>query len=187
VSCLRKEYWTANTSGWTIGQRLPVLPNSAYEALHSLHSTAQLLIQHDSRKGELLFIYKLPTSRIFLGRNAFSAVNTELLTRQGSYEIQYFKIYINYIIINYIKLKTELCGISPWANYTDRANAACRRKLVTAFADRGCHVVSVTDPYGPYSWFSRPEPLFCLSSSSSIVLTRMSRPRSRRTTSQKIW
>jgi hypothetical protein len=37
-----------------------------------------------------------------------------------------------------------LRGLSPQANYTDRATA----KLVLTFADRECHVVSVTDPYG---------------------------------------
>jgi hypothetical protein len=39
--------------------------------------------------------------------------------------------------------KTKLHGLSPRANYTDRATATCRRS-----ADRGCHMVSVTDPYG---------------------------------------
>jgi hypothetical protein len=39
----------------------------------------------------------------------------------------------------------------------------------------------------PYSRISRPEPLLSLSSSSSVVLTRLSGPRSRPTTSQKIW
>jgi hypothetical protein len=34
------------------------------------------------------------------------------------------------------------------ANYTDRAIATCRRKLVSTFADRVCHVVNVTDSYG---------------------------------------
>jgi hypothetical protein len=34
----------------------------------------------------------------------------------------------------------KLRDLSPRANYTDRATAA--------FAGRGCHVVSVTDPYG---------------------------------------
>jgi hypothetical protein len=38
--------------------------------------------------------------------------------------------------------KTKLRGLSPWANYTDRA------KLVPTFANRGCHMVSVTDPSG---------------------------------------
>jgi hypothetical protein len=37
------------------------------------------------------------------------------------------------------------------------------------------------------SRFSRPDPLFFLSSSSSIVLTRLSGPRSRPTASQKLW
>jgi hypothetical protein len=60
-------------------------------------------------------------------------------------------------------------------------------KLVSILAHRGCHVVSVTDPLRPYSRFSRPEPLLFLPSSSSIVLTRLSGPRSRPTTSQKIW
>jgi hypothetical protein len=39
----------------------------------------------------------------------------------------------------------------------------------------------------PYSRLSRPDPLLFLPSSSSVVLTRMSGPRSRPTTSQKIW
>jgi hypothetical protein len=39
--------------------------------------------------------------------------------------------------------KTKLCGFSPQANYTDRA-----AKLVPTFADRGCRVVSATDPHG---------------------------------------
>jgi hypothetical protein len=46
-------------------------------------------------------------------------------------------------------------------------------------------VVSVTDPLRLYSRISSPEPLFFLSSSSSIVLTRLSGPGSRPTTSQK--
>jgi hypothetical protein len=42
------------------------------------------------------------------------------------------------------KLKKKLNSLSPRANYTDRATAASR----STFADKGCHVVSVTDPYG---------------------------------------
>jgi hypothetical protein len=37
-------------------------------------------------------------------------------------------------------------------------------------------VVSAIEPLRPYSRFSRPEPLLCLSSSSSVVLTRLSGP-----------
>jgi hypothetical protein len=39
----------------------------------------------------------------------------------------------------------KLRGISPRANHTDRATAACREKLVPTFADRRRHVVSVMD------------------------------------------
>jgi hypothetical protein len=39
----------------------------------------------------------------------------------------------------------------------------------------------------PYSRFARPDPLLFLPSTSTIVLTKLSRPRSRPTTSQKIW
>jgi hypothetical protein len=46
------------------------------------------------------------------------------------------------------KTKTKLHGLSPRANYTDRATAACRRSECQLFADRGCHLVSVTGPYG---------------------------------------
>jgi hypothetical protein len=48
---------------------------------------------------------------------------------------------------------------------------------------RGQHNGSVR----PYFLFSRPEPLFSLSSNSSVVLTRLSGLRSRPTTSQRIW
>jgi hypothetical protein len=41
----------------------------------------------------------------------------------------------------------RLHGLSPRANYTDREIAAYRRSDCQLFADRGWHVVSVTDPY----------------------------------------
>jgi hypothetical protein len=44
--------------------------------------------------------------------------------------------------------QTKPHGLSPRANYTDRATAACRRSDCQLFADRECHVVRVTDPYG---------------------------------------
>jgi hypothetical protein len=42
----------------------------------------------------------------------------------------------------------KLHGLSPRANYTDRATAACRRSDCQLLRIEGCHVVSVTDPYG---------------------------------------
>jgi hypothetical protein len=60
-------------------------------------------------------------------------------------------------------------------------------KLVPTFADIGCHMFSVTDPYGRILGFLDRSRYFFLSSSSSVVLARLSAPRSRPTTSQKIW
>jgi hypothetical protein len=45
------------------------------------------------------------------------------------------------------KTKTKLRGLSPQANYADRATAACRGSQCQLFADRGCRVVSATDPH----------------------------------------
>jgi hypothetical protein len=43
----------------------------------------------------------------------------------------------------------KLHGLSPRANYTDcLTDRRLSAKLVSTFADRGCHVGSVTDPYG---------------------------------------
>jgi hypothetical protein len=44
-------------------------------------------------------------------------------------------------------LKKILRGLSPRANYTD-SDRHMSAKLLPTFADRGCHVVSVTDPSG---------------------------------------
>jgi hypothetical protein len=82
------------------------------------------------------------------------------------------KIYI------YINIEKKLHDLSPRANYTDRATAACRQSNCQLFADRGCHVVSVMDPYGRILGFLDRSRYF-LSSSSSVVLTRLSGPRSR--------
>jgi hypothetical protein len=60
-------------------------------------------------------------------------------------------------------------------------------KLVPTSADKGCRMVSATDPFRHHSRFSRPEPLLFFPSSFSIVLTRLSGPHSRPSTSQRIW
>jgi hypothetical protein len=49
----------------------------------------------------------------------------------------------------YTKLKkTKLRGLSPRANYTDRAAAAGRRSYCQLLRVEGCHVVSATGPHG---------------------------------------
>jgi hypothetical protein len=65
--------------------------------------------------------------------------------------------------------------------YTDRAAA----KLSSTFADRGCHVVSVTDIYDRILGFLDRSRYFLFQVVPLIVLTKLSGPRSRPTTSQK--
>jgi hypothetical protein len=45
-------------------------------------------------------------------------------------------------------LKKKLHGLSPRANHTYRATAACRRSDFQLLRIEGYHVVSVTDYYG---------------------------------------
>jgi hypothetical protein len=44
--------------------------------------------------------------------------------------------------------KLKLHGLSPLANYTDREARRLLTKLLSTVADRGCHAISVTNPYG---------------------------------------
>jgi CBS-domain-containing membrane protein len=50
---------------------------------------------------------------------------------------------MQYVIFQTNK-NNKLHGLSPQANYTDCLSA----KLVSTFADKGCHVVRVMDHYG---------------------------------------
>jgi hypothetical protein len=85
---------------------------------------------------------------------------------------------------SYKKLKK----LTPWPESaielyrpSDRRLSA---KLVPTFVvSRGQRDESLR----PYSRLSRPEPLLFHPCSSSIVLTRLSGPRSRQITSQKMW
>jgi hypothetical protein len=74
-------------------------------------------------------------------------------------EFKYIKYGMSFSIPQYLR------GLSPPANYTDRTSAASS-KLARTFADRGGHVVSLTDPLPPYYLLCRPEPLLFLQHSS---------------------
>ena len=81
--------------------------------------------------------------------------------------------------------KTKLRGLSPRANYSDRAAAAGRRSQCQLLKLEGCHVVSATDPHGRFNlcFLDRSRYIFI----QVIDLTRLSGPRSRPTTTQKVW
>jgi hypothetical protein len=62
-----------------------------------------------------------------------------------------------------------------------------QEKFVPTFVDRGLSGSQSDGSLRPYSRLSRQELLLFLPSSSQVLLTRLSGPRSRTTTTQKIW
>jgi hypothetical protein len=80
---------------------------------------------------------------------------------------------------------------TPWPESASElyrpSDCSLSAKLVPTFADRGVLCGQRDGSIRPYSRFSKPEPLLFLSSSSSVALTKLSGPRSRPTTSHKIW
>jgi hypothetical protein len=76
--------------------------------------------------------------------------------------------------------KTKLHDLSPRANYTDRAEAACRRSDCQLLRIGGATWSAWRIPTTVFSVFETGAATF-LSSSSSVVLTRLSGPRSRPT------
>jgi hypothetical protein len=69
-------------------------------------------------------------------RSAYTARLTPPLAEEGA------------SFLKHVHKKKTLRDLSPQANYTDRASAACRRSLAPTFEDRGCRVVTATNPHG---------------------------------------
>jgi hypothetical protein len=60
--------------------------------------------------------------------------------------------YLRYFVLGILnelieQKKNKQSGLSLKENYADRATAACRRSSCQLFADRGCRMVSATDPH----------------------------------------
>jgi hypothetical protein len=66
----------------------------------------------------------------------------------------------------------KLSGLSPRANYTDRATASCRRSWCQLLKVEGCSMVSATDLQGHILGFLDRSHYFFFSSSSSVVEAR---------------
>jgi hypothetical protein len=94
-----------------------------------------------------------------------------------------YQQYCNMIWISRNSIRYNIKTSEPYRPSDRRLSA----KLVPTFADRGCRVVSATDPHGRILGFLDPKLLLFHSSSSSVIFTRLSGLRSRPTTSQKIW
>jgi hypothetical protein len=83
----------------------------------------------------------------------------------------------------------ELRGFSPQANYTGRATAAYRRSYANILRTEVVAWLVQRIPTAVNLGFLDPETQIFHSNSSSVILTRLSGPRSRPNTSnsQKIW
>jgi hypothetical protein len=79
-------------------------------------------------------------------------------------------------------IKTKFRDFSPQANHTDRAIATCRYYQIESVAWSAQRI-----PTAVSLGFLDPELLLFHSSNCSIILTRLTGPRSRPTSSQKIW
>jgi hypothetical protein len=105
--------------------------SSSYTELHLKTFICRL----SSSRGPLTSFQHYVTSKRPSTQPALSAKQTALPNSVKQMRRGYFKTFL-------------LHGLSPRANYTDRATAACRRSDCQLFANRWCHVVSVTDSYG---------------------------------------
>jgi hypothetical protein len=95
------------------------------------------------------------------------------------------------IICSHCKVKYTAVFLTPWPEPASELYRPSDRRLSTKLVPTFCGW-RVTHgqrdaSLRPYSGISRPELLLFLSNSSSVVLTRLSEPRSRPITSQKIW
>jgi hypothetical protein len=84
------------------------------------------------------------------------------------------------------KKKNSVAWVRERTMSTERPSLA-GEVSANIFADRWRRVVSVTDSYGRILGFLDQSRYFFLLSSSSVVLTRLSEPRSQTTTSVTIW
>jgi hypothetical protein len=92
----------------------------------------------------MLWVIPSCRSRLIANRTYFR-VNVHFHSQMGNRLLRLVLV-VSTIRIR-LRLKKNLHGLSPRANYTDQATASYRRSDCQLFADRGCHVVNVTDPY----------------------------------------
>jgi hypothetical protein len=76
--------------------------------------------------------------------------------------------------ISLIRFHFRLLKNSGYFMHHRPSDRSLPTKLVPTLADRGCRALSATDPHGRNLGFLHPEPLLFHSSSSSIILTRLS-------------
>jgi hypothetical protein len=95
---------------------------------------------------------------------------------------------IRSILCRLLVKKTKLNSVASVRSELYRPNDhRLSAKLLPTLAVRRCHVVSVTDLYGRILGFLHRSRYFFFQVAPQLYSTRLSGPRSRPTTSQKIW
>jgi hypothetical protein len=127
--------------------------------------------------------FQLPTQPYMTEHGILQRLNSASAT---SCNILWHLMFISYLIIAcYVASIGDKEKKTPWSESASELYRPNDRRLsakwLPTFADRGCHVVSVMDPYGRILGFLHRSRYFSISSS-SVVLTRLSGPRSRPTT-----
>jgi hypothetical protein len=96
-------------------------------------------------------------------RKTWAARSAHPLRNIITFEIQWTRVRLFVLAEEYVSetdpswycilLPPKLCRLSPRANNTKPSDCRLSAKLVLTFADRGCRVVSVTDPTAVFSVF----------------------------------
>jgi hypothetical protein len=136
--CVFLLFWPNNSFSWSLqtADLLPHLTPIFLQYFSSIRNMLRLISEADQLRG---------TSRLAIPSNF---IQTWFLTEDEAFCTQLMAVVSLGNVTLCTKTKLKLHGLSPRANYTNRATAACRRSDCQFFADTGCHVVSVTDPYG---------------------------------------
>jgi hypothetical protein len=113
-------------------------------------------------------------SHVLVNVNKISPVLSVMRLHYGTVVVFEFTVFTRF---NYdVHLAEILSGVRERTLLTKRPLLVGEASINFLWIE-GCRIVSVVDPLRPYYRISRPEPLRFLSSSSSIVLTRLNRSR----------
>jgi hypothetical protein len=179
-SIVRRCYWGL---GWTVAsQRLSQLSNQLQRPCHRI-------LQCKTKTHVVLIYIFMCLTQIFqtlwFGFYALFTVCRKLLPSIWTVQVMIIMFLISYRNLWLSVLNSD--GYNSVISHSVVSDYRLSVKLVSTFVDRGVLRSELGGSPMPIISVSRPELLLFLSSSSSVVLMRLSGLRSRRTTSQKIW
>jgi hypothetical protein len=133
-----------SSTSWDVGLYSPVKVNHCFEGTYCLHLQCQRLWLARNRQQ--------PLHPAGFSLSLLLALKMEAMC-SSEMSVDLYQTTQHYIPKD-LSLSLSLShppthrGVGPLANYADRATAAFFCEVVPTFADRGCCVVSATDPPG---------------------------------------